>query len=95
MRAGDTFLMHLPGSGNDPYYHMFIVVTDPEPDSGRIVAVMVRTAKDYTDKTVILQKGDHPFIKHPSAVQYSSADIFSVSKIEKAFEKVRAIKRKA
>ncbi|MBI5805591.1 MAG: hypothetical protein ACYDEQ_00620 [Desulfocucumaceae bacterium] len=85
MRVGDTFLMHLPGSASKPYYHLFIVLTDPEPGTGKLVAVMVQTAQDHTEKTVVLQKGEHPFVKQPTSVQYTHADYYFASKIVKAF----------
>jgi len=87
MRAGDTFLMHLTDSGAGPYYHLFVVLTDPDPENGRVVAVMLMTATKNTDGTVILQIGDHPFIKHPTAVHFSTAKYYQAAKIEQAFAK--------
>lgn len=48
---------------------------------------MVRTAKDFTDDTVVLDEGDHPFVRHPSSVHYSTADLFEVRALLAAIEK--------
>ncbi|MDP2807333.1 MAG: hypothetical protein Q8O74_04250 [bacterium] len=85
MRTGDAFLMHLPGSVADPYYHLFIVLTDPEPGTEQIVAVMLSTVRRTTDDTVVLQAGEHPFIKHPTAVQFSTANYYKAKRIERAY----------
>jgi hypothetical protein len=38
-----------------------------------VVAVMLRTVTRFTDPTLVLKSGDHPFIRHDSAVHFSSA----------------------
>ena len=79
--AGSTILFRPPGQ---PKFHLWLVLTDPDSSTGEVVAVMVRTATRYTDDTVVLQKGDHPFIRHESSVHYSSATYFKVNSIAKA-----------
>lgn len=44
---------------------------------------MLRTAQTYTDRTLLLYPGDHPFIKHESTVDYSSIERLRVSAIER------------
>jgi hypothetical protein len=61
--------------------HLWIVLTNPDGNPPEVVAVMLRTAKHYTDPTVVLQVGDHPFISRPSSVHYSTAQRFRVSEI--------------
>ena len=39
---------------------------------------MVQTKKRHTDDTLVLEPGDHPFIRHSSAVQYSTANKFRI-----------------
>lgn len=60
------------------------MLTDPERGSERFVAVMVRTTKHFTDNTVVLKPGDHPFIRHSSSVHYSSAGFFSARAVSRA-----------
>lgn len=67
---GDTFLM-----GPLDEYHLNVVVTDPTAN-GEVVIVPVTTLRPRTrDRLFILNEGDHPFIKHPSAIACSFAQI--------------------
>lgn len=66
--------------------HLWFVLTDPDGDPARVVAVMLRTATRFTDETVVLQPGDHPFVRHASSVHYSTATHFSVRAISRAVE---------
>lgn len=67
--------------------HLWFVLTDPYGSPPRITAVMVRSSRQFTDGTVVLDAGDHPFIKHPSSVHFGTADIFSVERILEAARK--------
>ena len=66
--------------------HLWFILTEPEGDVNKFVAVMVRTRRGYTDNTTILDIGDHPFIQHESAVDYGSADFFTLKLIQKKME---------
>lgn len=57
--------------------HLWFVLTDPDKKTGKVVAVMLVTATQNTDKTVALAPGDHPFIKRESNVSYGSAQFFT------------------
>ncbi|ANV90790.1 hypothetical protein [Picosynechococcus sp. PCC 8807] len=59
--------------------HLHIILTDPEDVKGEILVVMVNltTMRQGADTTVILDKSDHPFIKHPSVVAYIHAELFN------------------
>ena len=67
-------------------FHLFFILTDPDGSPPRVVAVMVRTATKFTDETVLLEPGDHPFINRTSSVHYSSANVFRVNRLQKGFE---------
>lgn len=67
--------------------HLWFILTDPEGPMRRVVAVMLQSAQSFTDKTVILEAGDHPFVKHASSIHYSTTKFFKVKRI------VRAMKR--
>lgn len=69
IRAGRAILL----SGGRVPPHLWFILTDPEPNDGRVVAVMLVTARPHTDKTVVLVPGDHPFIRHESNVDYGAA----------------------
>lgn len=79
IRARRTFMMPLPRTGVP---HLWIVLTDPDPVTGKVVAVMVVSEKSTTDKTTTLDAGDHPFIQHPSNLDYGGAKSFDVARLE-------------
>src|ERR1017187_7893408 len=59
MDCGDTFLMPAPGGVATP--HLWIVVTQPDPQTHLCAIVSVTTLRNSKDQTVILRLGDHPF----------------------------------
>lgn len=81
LRAGRTLFLRKSG---EPKPHPWLVLTDPDTASKRFVAVMVRTVTRFTDDTVTLNPGDHPFVRHESSIHYSTADFFTTRHIESA-----------
>ncbi len=90
MKAGDTFLYPIP------YEHLWIVVTNPNPN-GEVLLVNITTAysmdKDKVDTTVTLNSKDHQFVKDRSYVYYRAAMTKYVSDLE-AEEKAGRLKTK-
>lgn len=76
--AGSTLL--LPG-GHKEVLHLFLVLTDPDPKTRKVVVVMVVTERPHTDKTVTLAAGSHPFIRHDSNVDYGTCRIVEFDSI--------------
>src|SRR5271169_5201023 len=70
MRAGDTYLIALARTKS--ISHLWIVVTDPNA-TGQVVIVSVTTLRHNADQTVVLQNGEHPFIRHQSSVFFGDA----------------------
>ena len=71
--AGQTLTI----AGRTPQeYHLWLVLTDPDRESGKVVAVMVVSKRKHTDPTTLLVPGEHPFLKHPSNVDYGSAKFY-------------------
>ena len=64
--------------------HLWFILTDPADTPETVVGVMLRTQKTYTDPTVVLNVGDHDFVKHPSSVHYSTARWFRVEAMSRA-----------
>jgi hypothetical protein len=62
--------------------HLWFVLTDADPVTGKLVVVMLVTSRPHTDKTVVLRPGDHPFIRHESNVAYGSADFIPLSRLQ-------------
>jgi hypothetical protein len=90
MRAGDSVLMPKPGATQIP--HLWIVVTDPNQDR-EVVIVNITSYKAISDNTVVLKKGDHPFIVHDSTVEYMDARIVLVQRLEEAIRGAAAIRK--
>jgi hypothetical protein len=53
--------------------HLWFVLTDPDPVTQKVVMVMLVTERGHTERTVRLDVGDHPFIRHASAVDFGAA----------------------
>jgi hypothetical protein len=73
MKVGDTFHAPLPPHNNP---HLFVAISDPAQDSEHVVIVpfMSLDEDDDTQETVCtLVRGDHPFIRHPSFVNFDCA----------------------
>lgn len=77
LECGDTFLT---GDGDEDNFHLWIIVTPPA--EGEVVTVCMVTATKKTERLVRLQPGEHPFIKHESAISYGFSKIRIVADIE-------------
>lgn len=66
--------------------HLCVILTNPENINDVLTVVFVnvttqRSTSRGSDSTVILNTGDHHFIKHPSVVSYKDAQFYSAQKI--------------
>jgi hypothetical protein len=77
--AGNTFLLADRGQ---PILHLWVVVSEPAGNPATVATVSFTTRRRLSDDTVVLDVGDHPFIKQPTVVYYSDARIREVRKIE-------------
>lgn len=59
-----------------------MLITEPEAATHNGIIVNLTTQRWYSDTTVVLQVGDHPFIKHASSVNYSDAKVTDVRRID-------------
>jgi len=69
--------------------HLCIFMTDPiGNEDARAVMVNISTYRDLPtqDKTVILDVGDHPYIKHKSVVAYDFARFVNVGAVQKIID---------
>lgn len=76
MRAGDTFLF--PGADD----HLWAIISDPVLDPGRVVIVLFVSHTEKYDQACVLSGGEHPFIKHPTCVQYPGARVVTDALLE-------------
>ena len=88
MNCGDTFLT---GDEEDDDYHLWIIITPPYEDE--VVTVSVTTRRKRSETLVVLQAGDHPFLRHESVIPYAFARIRNISDIAAAISNDMAKKR--
>lgn len=69
MNAGDTFV---PAQFDN---HLWMILPDPSIDAEQIVIVNFTTHTVDEEPHCIVQKGEHPFVKHKTAVRYRDAKI--------------------
>lgn len=79
LNCGDTFLT---GDSSEDF-HLWIIITPPT--EGEVVTVCMVTAHKKSERLVVLDVGDHPFIKHESIIAYRWSKIRAVDEIESAF----------
>lgn len=65
--SGDTLL--LTGGGVQPP-HLWVILWGPAGPADAYLAVMLTSLRSHSDRTCILDVGDHPFIRHPTSVSY-------------------------
>lgn len=70
--------------------HLWFILTDPDPETRKVVLVMLVTERAHTDRTVRLDVGDHPFVRHASNVDYGTARYAPVGKLDAALAGGRA-----
>jgi hypothetical protein len=81
LKAGQTLL--LPKPGHD-VSHLWVLVLSSDPITTETVIVNLTTQRAHSDTTLVLQTGEHSFVKHPSAVHYGDARIVDGRVIEAA-----------
>ena len=89
LRCGDTFLAGDEGSES---LHLHIVATPPNID-GEVLLLSVTTRQRFSDTTVILKPGDHPFIRHDSVIAYNYARVRLVRELEVSIQSKRDLMR--
>jgi hypothetical protein len=80
---GDTVWFH---EMHQDIPHIYVVITPPEGESSRAIVVNLTSQRSGSDHTVVLDRGDHPFIKCPTVVNYQAARIVSVNWLRKEIE---------
>lgn len=86
LSAGDTFLtVSKSPSVSD---HLWFIISDPTLDEHNILFVNLTTwiPDRKQDESCILNRGEHPFIRHKSIINYSRAQIASLANISALHE---------
>jgi hypothetical protein len=76
-RAGATALMKYATSGTP---HLYVILTNPFDDPPNTIWINVTTPNKKSDRSIILTRGDHPFLTHDSVLSYRFCDIVPLSK---------------
>lgn len=76
-----TLLVATPKQGNQNLKHLFIMLTAPIDDD--VITVSLSSCKtQFYDKSCILNKGEHSFIKHKSYIAYHRSGVLKVIQLE-------------
>lgn len=66
MNEGDTF-RRTAGS------HVWVVVSDPRRDLKKVVIANMTTVRHNSDRSCVVQAGEHSFVKHETCMMYAGA----------------------
>jgi hypothetical protein len=81
LALGDTVLIPKPGQDTS---HLWVLVTAVNPQSGEVIIVNFTTARPHSDRTVVLQPGEHRFVDRPTVVFYSDARFTRLAALDAA-----------
>ena len=82
LSAGSTFLLPIRVEWVD---HLWILLTSVD-SNGKILMVNLTSAKPHSDRTTVLQVGDHPFVTRETTVNYGNATIAEMRHIMRAID---------
>jgi hypothetical protein len=88
VNAGDTFLR------GDHDKHLWVVISDPALDPENVVIVNLTSLDSEKEQACVLRRGDHPWIRHDTCVNYHDAVIATLEKLTAA-KKIKAIAMQA
>jgi hypothetical protein len=66
--------------------HLWVVLTEPYGEPPRVALANLTSHKDGIDETVVLEAGEHSFIRRKTVVNYAAAQIVSATKLEQLIE---------
>tara|TARA_Y100000588_G_scaffold263967_1_gene278693 strand:- start:253 stop:657 length:405 start_codon:yes stop_codon:yes gene_type:complete len=70
-----------------PCDHLFVVITTPDGEPPKVVAVNVSTKRRNSDTTTVLIQGEHSFLTKPeSIIRYDLAELVEVDELVKAVD---------
>ena len=77
MKAGDAFYIR----DRSVDTHLWVVISDPQKDPGRVIMVSVTTFEDYKEDVCPINAGDHPRVTHRSCVAYHEARMKTLERL--------------
>jgi hypothetical protein len=91
LKAGTC--VHLKSADN-LLTHLWVVLTDPRGDPPEVALVNLTKQKSTSDTTVVLDVGDHPFIRQKTVVNYARATVYDAGALEQAMKADLTIRHK-
>ena len=79
MQIGDTFLLE----DREVDSHLWVVLSHPQENRDAVVIVNLTSLGTLKDQSCLLDVGDHPWISHPTCVQYADAKCVSEETIDR------------
>lgn len=76
MNAGDTLYVNNPGLQYDS--HLWVIVSDPDIDPRSVLIVNFTSWRADKDQACVVDKSDHPYIRHKTCVNYAGSKVQSV-----------------
>lgn len=80
VEIGDCF--HLPDKYRRSKRHLCVCIARAEGPPPEVMLVPLVTQRDWSDTSVVLQPGVHPFVKNPTVVDFRYARVELLSKLE-------------
>ena len=77
----DTVLIPKPGQDKS---HLWVLVTAVNPQSGEVIIVNFTTQRPHSDKTLVIQPGEHRFVDRPTVVFYADARFTQLASLDAA-----------
>lgn len=91
LRGGDTFQAADPQ--REP--HLWIILSAPEHyPQDPVLIVNLTSLRPGSETTCLLTRGDHPFIRHKSCVNYRDSRLVDRRKLEDALERQLLLRRR-
>lgn len=79
--AGDTFIL---SGGGQRSPHLWVLLWGPAGTADSFLAVSFTSLRPHSDRTCVVNVGEHPFIKHPTCVMYSDTRKITREKLDAA-----------
>ena len=83
LALGDTVLLPKPGQGKP---HLWVLLTAVNPETGDAIIVNFTTERPHSDKTVVIQPGEHRFVDRPTVVFYADARFVNLIHLDAAVQ---------
>lgn len=88
--AGDTFILT---QATGPTPHLWVILWGPEGPAEAFIMVSLSTLKPHSDRTALIQVGEHAFIQHDTCAVYSDLRKTTSAKLQQA-EATRQLARR-